>query len=107
MNALLNQIKQEIKSTPIKLFMKGTKEMPMCGYSNTVVQILNHYGVDYSITNVLEDPDIRIKLTEYSNWPTIPQLFVNKELIGGCDIVVELHQKNKLQDILNQCKKNN
>ena len=105
MNALLNQIKQEIKSTPIKLFIKGTKEMPMCGYSNTVVQILNHYGVDYSITNVLEDPEIRIKLTEYSNWPTIPQLFVNKELIGGCDIVVELHQKNKLQDILNQCKK--
>ena len=102
MNILLNQIKQEINSTPIKLFMKGTKEMPMCGYSNTVVQVLNHYGVNFSATNVLEDPEIRVRLTEYSNWPTIPQLFVNGELIGGCDIVVELHQKNELIDILNK-----
>ena len=105
MNTLLNQIKQEIESTPIKLFMKGTKEMPMCGYSNTVVQVLNHYGVDFSETNVLEDPLIRVKLSEFSNWPTIPQLFVNGELIGGCDIVVELHQKGELIAILDQVKK--
>ena len=104
MDALLDQIKQEIKSTPIKLFMKGTKEMPMCGFSNTVVQVLNHYGANFSATNVLEDPAIRVKLTEYSNWPTIPQLFVNGELIGGCDIVVELHQKGELTDILIQSK---
>ena len=106
MNALFDIIKQEIETTPIKLFMKGTKEMPMCGYSNTVVQVLNHYGADYSATNVLEDPAIRVKLSEYSNWPTIPQLFVNGELIGGCDIVVELHQKGELTAILDQAKNN-
>ena len=100
MDALYNQIKDEIETTPIKLFMKGTKEMPMCGFSNTVVQVLNHYEADYSATNVLEDPMIRVKLSEYSNWPTIPQLFVNGELIGGCDIVVELHQKGELETIL-------
>ena len=105
MNALFDIIKQEIETTPIKLFMKGTKEMPMCGYSNTVVQVLNHYGADFSATNVLEDPAIRVKLSEYSNWPTIPQLFVNGELIGGCDIVVELHQKGELTAILDQAKK--
>ncbi len=105
MNALFDIIKQEIETTPIKLFMKGTKEMPMCGYSNTVVQVLNHYGTDFSATNVLEDPAIRVKLSEYSNWPTIPQLFVNGELIGGCDIVVELHQKGELTAILDQAKK--
>lgn len=105
MDALFNLIKQEIETTPIKLFMKGTKEMPMCGYSNTVVQVLNHYGADFSATNVLEDPAIRVKLSEYSNWPTIPQLFVNGELIGGCDIVVELHQKGELTAILGQANK--
>ena len=104
MDALFNQIKDEIESTSIKLFMKGTKEMPMCGFSNTVVQVLNHYGTEFSSTNVLEDPMIRVKLTEYSNWPTIPQLFVNGELIGGCDIVVELHQNGELKEILNQVK---
>lgn len=104
MDALFNQIKDEIESTSVKLFMKGTKEIPMCGFSNTVVQVLNHYGAEYSATNVLEDPMIRVKLTEYSNWPTIPQLFVNGELIGGCDIVVELHQNGELKEILNQVK---
>ena len=104
MDTLLEQIKHEIETTPIKLFMKGTKEMPMCGYSNTVVRVLDHYGVSFSATNVLEDPSIRVKLTEYSKWPTIPQLFVKGELIGGCDIVVELHQKNELSDILNTTK---
>ena len=104
MDTLFNQIKDEIESTSIKLFMKGTKEMPMCGFSNTVVQLLNHYGAEFSSINVLEDPMIRVKLTEYSNWPTIPQLFVNGELIGGCDIVVELHQNGELKKILNQVK---
>ena len=101
---LQDKIKKDISDNKIMLYMKGTKEMPMCGFSNTVVQVLNHYGADFSATNVLEDPAIRVKLTEYSNWPTIPQLFVNGELIGGCDIVVELHQKGELTDILNQSK---
>lgn len=97
---LYEKIKNDIKNNPVMLFMKGTKNMPMCGFSATIVNILNAYDVDYEATNVLEDPEIRIKLSEYSDWPTIPQLFVNGELIGGCDIAMELHQKGELKDIL-------
>ena len=74
--------------------------MPMCGFSNSVVQVLNHYGVDYKDINVLEDPQIRVKLSEHSNWPTIPQLFVKGQLVGGADITIELHQNGQLLDIL-------
>ena len=84
------------------VFIKGTKEMPMCGFSATVVNILNMYNVDYEFTNVLEDPNIRLKLSEFSNWPTIPQLFHNGELIGGCDITVELHNSGELKKIFDQ-----
>ncbi len=97
---LKDQIINDIKQNPIMLFMKGTPEMPMCGFSNAVVQVLNHYGVEYQSTNVLTDPEIRVKLSEYSNWPTIPQLFVNGELIGGADITIELHEKGDLLDII-------
>ena len=79
--------------------MKGTKEMPMCGFSSTVVNILNMHNVDYEAVNVLEDPNIRIRLSEHSNWPTIPQLFVNGELIGGCDIAIELHNNGELESL--------
>ena len=96
------QIKEDIENNPIILYMKGTKEMPMCGFSNSVVQVLNHYGVDYKDINILEDPNIRIKLSEHSGWPTIPQLFVKGELIGGADITVELHQNGQLLDILDK-----
>lgn len=97
---LSEQIKSDINENPIILFMKGTKEMPMCGFSNQVVQILNHYGVNYKDVNVLKDPEIRIKLSEQSGWPTIPQLFVKGKLIGGADITMELHQNGELLDIL-------
>ena len=97
---LKDQIVNDINTNPIMLFMKGTPEMPMCGFSNSVVQVLKHYGVEYKSTNVLSDPEIRVKLSEYSNWPTIPQLFVNGELIGGADITLELHEKGQLLDIL-------
>ena len=97
---LEQQIKDDIENNPIILYMKGTKEMPMCGFSNSVVQVLNHYGVDYKDINILEDPNIRVKLSEHSGWPTIPQLFVKGELIGGADITVELHQNGQLLDIL-------
>ena len=96
------QIVSDIETNPIILYMKGTKEMPMCGFSNSVVQVLNHYGVEYKDVNVLEDPIIRIKLSEHSNWPTIPQLFVKGELIGGADITMELHQNGQLLDILDK-----
>ena len=96
------QIVSDIETNPIILYMKGTKEMPMCGFSNSVVQVLNHYGVEYKDVNVLEDPMIRIKLSEHSNWPTIPQLFVKGELIGGADITMELHQNGQPLDILDK-----
>ena len=97
---LSEQIKSDINENPIILFMKGTKDMRMCGFSNQVVQILNHYGVDYKDVNVLTDPEIRVKLSEQSGWPTIPQLFVKGKLIGGADIAMELHQNGELLDIL-------
>ena len=102
---LKDQIIKDINSNPVILYMKGTKEMPMCGFSNSVVQILNHYGLDYKYVNILEDSMIRVKLSEHSNWPTIPQLFVNGELIGGADITMELHNNGQLLDILDKASK--
>ncbi len=99
---LKEQIVNDIDSNSIILYMKGTKEMPMCGFSNRVVQVLNHYGVEYKDVNILEDPMIRVKLSEHSNWPTIPQLFVKGELVGGADITLELHQNGQLLDILDK-----
>ena len=99
---LKEQIVNDIDSNSIILYMKGTKEMPMCGFSNSVVQVLNHYGIEYKDVNILEDPMIRVKLSEHSNWPTIPQLFVKGELVGGADITLELHQNGQLLDILDK-----
>ena len=97
---LKEQIIKDIKNNPVILCMKGTQDMPMFGFSNTEVQVLSHYGVEFKDVNVLENPEIRVKLSEYSNWPTIPQLFINGELIGGCDIVMEMDTKGELKDIL-------
>ena len=97
---LSDKIKKDINENRIMLYMKGTKEMPMCGFSSTVVNILNFYNVDYETTNVLEDVNIRHELSKLSNWPTIPQLFYNGELIGGCDIAVELHNSGELAKLL-------
>ena len=97
---LKGKIINDINENNIILFMKGTKEMPMCGFSATVVKVLSMYSVEFKDINVLEDPNIRIKLSEHSNWPTIPQLFVKGELIGGCDIIVELHNTQELEKIL-------
>ena len=96
---LKNKIKKEITDNKVMLYMKGTKEMPMCGFSATVVNILGMHEVDYTAVNVLEDPKIRHELAELSNWPTIPQLFYKGELIGGCDIAVELHNSGELAEI--------
>ena len=97
---LKEQIVNDIENKPIMLYMKGTKEQPMCGFSSKVVNILNSHSVVFQDVNILEDPEIRIKLSEYSNWPTIPQLFVNGELVGGCDIVTELEGKGELGSVL-------
>ena len=96
---LSEKIKKDNKDNKIMLYMKGTKEMPKCGYSSTVVNILNLHKVDYKTTNVLEDINIRHELSKLSNWPTIPQLFYKGELIGGCDIAVELHNSGQLKEI--------
>ena len=97
---LKEQIINDIKNNPVILYMKGTQDMPMCGFSNSVVQVLSQYGVEFKDVNVLEDPEIRIKLSEYSNWPTIPQLFINGELIGGVEITIEMHNSGELKTLL-------
>ena len=99
---LMEQIKNEIKNNDVILYMKGTKEMPMCGFSSTVVRVLNMHNVNFEDVNVLENPNIRLELTKYSNWPTIPQLFVNGTFIGGCDITVELHNNGELETIFSK-----
>ena len=97
---LKEQIVNDIENTPIMLYMKGTKEQPMCGFSAKFVNILNSHSVVFQDVNILEDSEIRQRLSEYSNWPTIPQLFVNGELVGGCDIVTELEGKGELGSVL-------
>ena len=97
---LKEQIINDIKNNPVILYMKGTQDMPMCGFSNSVVQVLSQYGVEFKDVNVLENPEIRVKLSEYSNWPTIPQLFINGELIGGADSTVEMHNSGELKTLL-------
>ena len=99
---LKEQIINDIKNNSIILYMKGTQDRPMCGFSARVVNVLNNHSVIFQDINVLENPEIRIQLSEYSNWPTIPQLFVKGELIGGCDIVLELESKGQLREILQQ-----
>jgi monothiol glutaredoxin len=95
-----NWIRKEVAGNDVVLFMKGTKSMPQCGFSMQVAQILNHLGVDFKDINVLEDMSVRDGIKAYSNWPTIPQLYVKGEFIGGCDIVREMFQAGELQDLL-------
>lgn len=97
LKARIDQLTQDNK---ILVFMKGTKLMPQCGFSNNVVQILNMMGVPYETVDVLEDYEIRQGIKEYSAWPTIPQVYINGEFIGGSDIMIELYQKGELQQLL-------
>ena len=91
-------IDNAVKSNDVMLFMKGTPNFPQCGFSGQVVQILDYLGVEYGAMNVLEDDEIRNGIKTYSNWPTIPQLYVKGEFVGGCDIVREMFQAGELQD---------
>src|SRR5262245_56119210 len=93
-------IDNEVKSNDVVVFMKGTPQFPMCGFSGQVVQILDHLGVTYKGLNVLESDELRNGIKTYSNWPTIPQLYVKGEFVGGCDIVREMFQAGELQTFL-------
>jgi len=95
-------IDSEVKTNDVVLFMKGTPDFPMCGFSGQVVQILNYLGVDYKGINVLEDEGIRSGIKEYSSWPTIPQLYVKGEFVGGCDIAREMFQAGELQQFFTE-----
>src|SRR4051812_28794361 len=93
-------IDNEVKSNDVVLFMKGTPQFPQCGFSGQVVQILDHLGVTYKGINVLESDEIREGIKAYAQWPTIPQLYVKGELVGGCDIISEMFQAGELQQVL-------
>jgi len=95
-------IKSEITSNDVVLFMKGTPQFPMCGFSGQVVQILDYLGVAYKGVNVLEDEGVRQGIKDYANWPTIPQLYVKGEFVGGCDIVREMFQTGELATYLGE-----
>lgn len=105
MNPEIERIKAEINRAPVVLFMKGTPQFPMCGFSSRTVQALKAVNAQMHTVNVLEEPDIRANLPRYSDWPTFPQLFINGELIGGCDITMELYESGDLATLVAEAQK--
>ena len=104
--SVMQKIQAEVDARPIVLFMKGTPQFPMCGFSARTVQALQEAGVgELHTVNVLEDPEIRANLPRYSNWPTFPQLFLHGELIGRCDITLELHESGELARMVAETRK--
>jgi monothiol glutaredoxin len=99
-NPLREQIENAISENPVILFMKGTPDQPMCGFSARTVAILQSVGQPFAAVNILPDPRIREELSSLSNWPTIPQLFIDGELVGGCDIVTEMYESGELHEAL-------
>jgi len=102
---LKTRIEQTINKEPVMLFMKGSPSMPQCGFSAAVVSVLKDVGVPFGSYNILSDPDMREGLKAYSNWPTFPQLYISGELVGGCDIVRDMHAKGELAPLLAPFKK--
>ncbi|BAU66229.1 glutaredoxin-related protein [Stanieria sp. NIES-3757] len=98
--AVKDRIDELVNNNKILVFMKGSKLMPQCGFSNNVVQIFNTLGVPYETVDVLADMEIRQGIKEYSNWPTIPQVYINGEFVGGSDIMIELYQSGELQQMV-------
>ncbi len=97
---VIERIQSQLASQPVVLYMKGTPDFPQCGFSSRVVQVLQACNAEYRAINIFEDPELREALKEYSHWPTYPQLYVNGELIGGCDIVMDLFNKGTLQTMI-------
>lgn len=102
MSNVQDEIRREVTDNPVVLFMKGTPQSPMCGFSGQVVQILDYVGVPYKAVNVLDNAEIRQGIKDFANWPTIPQLYVKGEFVGGCDIVREMFQSGELKSHLQQ-----
>lgn len=102
MEDVTKKIESQIANNKVILYMKGSRDMPQCGFSARVVNILNSYGVDYEAVDVLSDPDIRQGIKDYSNWPTIPQLYINGQFVGGCDICVEMDQNGELGGLIKE-----
>lgn len=97
---LLAKIDSQVKKNKVILYMKGTPEMPLCGFSAHTVEILRSYGYPFASEDVLADSGVREGIKRYSNWPTIPQVFINGKFVGGCDIVHELHERGELKELL-------
>lgn len=102
-NPIFEHIRKELNEHDVVLFMKGTQDAPMCGFSAVVVQVMDRLSVkDYKVVNVLEDPEIRQGIKEFTDWPTIPQLYVKGEFIGGCDIIREMYESGELADLMKE-----
>ena len=101
-NPVFTQIRSDLAENDVVLYMKGTSVFPQCGFSAVVVNVLNTLGVPFKSVNVLEDDDIRQAIKEFANWPTIPQLYIKGEFIGGCDIVKEMYSSGELQDVFKE-----
>jgi monothiol glutaredoxin len=99
---VVEKIKAELSSAPVVLFMKGTPDFPQCGFSAQTVQALRAVGAEFKHINIFEEPELREALKRYSNWPTYPQLYVNGELIGGCDIALEMYRSGELKKLLSE-----
>jgi monothiol glutaredoxin len=101
-NPVFQRIQNEVTENPVMLYMKGTAMFPQCGFSARVVQILSHLGVPFKTANVLEDAELRDGIKQFSHWPTIPQLYVSGEFVGGCDIITEMFQSGELETLLTE-----
>lgn len=99
-NEIFETIQKQINENDVVLYMKGTADAPMCGFSSLVVQVIKQLGVPFLDVNILEDQDLRQGIKDFTNWPTIPQLYVKGEFVGGCDIVREMYESGELQTLL-------
>jgi len=100
MTTIIEELEQQVKDNPVLLYMKGSPDSPQCGFSSKASQILIACGKPFSFVDILTNPEIRANLPQFSNWPTFPQLFVNGELIGGCDIITELYDSGELESMI-------
>ena len=102
---ILEEIKKTVEGNPVVLFMKGSPDFPQCGFSMRTSEALKSCNVEFTHVDVLANPDVRANLPQYSNWPTFPQVFISGELVGGCDIVMDLHEKGELQTMMQEAVK--